>query len=107
MYAFSYLEINTCCILILIIIFRLHLKNLDKRMSVRAFRWLLIVMLCYTVFDLGCGLAENGAIHLSQNIIIFLNLGFFFSAYLLSYLSFFYAEAELEQIWIYDKKREF
>ena len=47
MYALSYLEINTFCILIQLIILKHHLKNLDKGISATSFTLLQISMILY------------------------------------------------------------
>ena len=94
MYAFTYLEVNISCILITLIILNLHLKNLDKSLSARIFSALLFSIIIYFIFDLACGLMENDVLYESQLISTLLNIGFFFSSYLVAYFSFVYSECD-------------
>lgn len=105
MYAFTYLEVNISCILIILIILNLHLKNLDKSLSARIFSALLFSIIIYFIFDLACGLMENDVLHESQLISTLLNIGFFFSSYLVAYFSFVYSECEIGSKWMYKKDK--
>lgn len=105
MYAFTYLEVNISCILIILIILNLHLKNLDKSLSARIFTALLFSIIIYFIFDLACGLMENDVLHESQLISTMLNIGFFFSSYLVAYFSFVYSECEIGSKWMFKKDK--
>lgn len=105
MYAFTYLEVNISCILIILIILNLHLKNLDKSLSARIFSALLFSIIIYFIFDLACGLMENDVLHESQLISTLLNIGFFFSSYLVAYFSFVYSECEIGSKWMFKKDK--
>lgn len=105
MYAFTYLEVNISCILIILIILNLHLKNLDKSLSARIFTALLFSIIIYFIFDLACGLMENDVLHESQLISTLLNIGFFFSSYLVAYFSFVYSECEIGSKWMFKKDK--
>ena len=56
MYALSYWENNTFCILILMILLVCHHQNPDFRPSSRYFRSLLTSMIFYAAIDMACGL---------------------------------------------------
>lgn len=99
-YAFSYLEMNSFCILLMLLVLRVHLRSLDKSASARVFSVLIGAMLTYTVFDLFCGLIENEFLPTAQWFSALLNVGFFWSGSLASYLSFVYGEHEMERPWI-------
>lgn len=105
MYAFTYLEVNISCILIILIILNLHLKNLDRSLSARIFSALLFSIIIYFIFDLACGLMENDVLHESQLISTLLNIGFFFSSYLVAYFSFVYSECEIGSKWMFKKDK--
>ena len=91
MYALTYLENNTFCILLMLVILKCQRENLDKRLNARAFQYLLISMIVYACFDFLCGLAENDVIHCSQFSATVINMGFFYSSYLTAFLSFLYS----------------
>lgn len=59
MYALSYWENNTFCILILTILLVCHHQNPDFRPSSRIFCGLLTSMIFYAAIDMACGLQEN------------------------------------------------
>ena len=105
MYALTYLQNNTFCILLMLVILKCQRENLDKRLNARAFQYLLISMIVYACFDFLCGLSENDVIHCSQFSATVINMGFFYSSYLTAFLSFLYSEAELNAAWIQDKRK--
>ena len=100
MYALSYLEINTFCILIQLIILKHHLKNLDKGISATSFTLLQISMILYFCLDMVCGLQENGVLILTRQQNEIVNVGFFLSSYLVAFFSFAFAESELGRRWL-------
>ena len=105
MYAFTYYLNNTACIIIMLLILRLHLKSLDKTITARVFTFLIVSVILYFIFDLCCGLLENDVWHKSQMISIILNLGFFFSSYLIGYFAFMYSECEINNTWMFNNKK--
>lgn len=105
MYAVTYLEINTFCIVILLIILKCHLENLDKSINARIFRDLLICLIGYGVLDLLCGLYDNDAVFFPRPVIEALNVAFYYVSYLMSYLCLLYAGCELQAKWIEDRKK--
>lgn len=105
MYAFSYLEMNTCCIILMLVVLRVHLRSLDKSASANVFTMLLCSMLCYTGVDLLCGLIENDFVPTTQLASSIINVLFFCSSYTVSYLSFVYAEYELGHFWVHDRNK--
>ena len=106
MYALSYLENNTFCILLMLVIWKCQRENLDKRLNARMFRYLLLSMIVYAGFDFLCGLSENDVIHCSQFTAAVFNMGFFYSSYLTAFLSFLYSEAELNAKWMHERKKQ-
>lgn len=96
----SYIENNTFCILLMLIILKCHCENLDKRRNTRTFTALLASMILYTGFDFVCGVCENTTGIFPLWFIKIFNLGFFYSAYTVTYLSFMYAEFETDSQWI-------
>ena len=105
MYAFTYYLNNTACIIIMLLILRLHLKSLDKTITARVFTFLIVSVILYFIFDLCCGLLENDVWHKSQMISAILNLGFFFSSYLIGYFAFMYSECEINNTWMFNNKK--
>ena len=105
MYAFTYYLNNTACIIIMLLILKLHLKSLDKTITARVFTFLIVSVILYFIFDLCCGLLENDVWHKSQMISIILNLGFFFSSYLIGYFAFMYSECEINNTWMFNNKK--
>lgn len=105
MYAITYLEINSFCILLLLIILKCHLENLNKGLSGRIFRNLLVTVIVYIMFDILCGLNDNDAVSYSRSMAVFINVGFYYSSYLISYLCFMFAECELGATWVYEKRK--
>ncbi|MCI5774455.1 MAG: GGDEF domain-containing protein [Erysipelotrichaceae bacterium] len=87
------------------IILNIHLKNLDKRLSARVFTALLVSMMTYALFDIGCGLIDNDVFLASRFVSSFFNVGFFISSYMVAYLSFFYSECEIGHQWVDDHKK--
>ena len=106
MYALSYLENNSFCILILVILLVCHYQNLDFRPSARIFRTLLISMIFYAVIDMVCGLQENRVFTPANWIVGLLNVLFFYASAAVSYLGFLYAEYELEAKWLQSPKKQ-
>ena len=106
MYALSYLENNSFCILILVILLACHYQNLDFRPSARIFRTLLISMIFYAVIDMACGLQENRVFTAANWIVGLLNVLFFYASAAVSYLGFLYAEYELEAKWLQSPKKQ-
>lgn len=100
MYTYSYLEINTCCILIQLIILRHHLRGLDKSMTAKCFTLLQVCTIVYILLDMICGLQENGMLILTRRQNEIANLCFFLSSYLVAYVSFVFAECEMEKAWL-------
>lgn len=105
MYAITYLEINPFCILILLIILKCHLENRDKSLNSQIFRNLLVTVIVYVVFDIFCGLSDNHVVSFTRPVMVFINLGFYIVSYLTSYLSFLYAECELQSAWVFDRRK--
>lgn len=105
MYAISYLELNTCCLLIIMLILRRQTQGLDKRLASKTFTELLISAMVYVVLDLVSGLQQNLVIHLSPAISTILNTGFYISSYSLTHLAFAFTECELGRTWVADKKK--
>lgn len=103
MYTLSYFQMNTGCILIMLILLNNHVKSSDKSLASRSFTWLLLSMIVYATFDFVCGLQENDALVLSRMYVEGINVGFFCSSMLVSYFSFFYCQAELKKEWLKDQ----
>ena len=106
MYALSYLENNSFCILILAILLVCHCQNLDFRPSARIFRSLLISMIFYAVIDMLCGLQENQVIAPANWVVGLLNMLFFYASAAVSYLGFLYAEYELGAKWLGSARKQ-
>ena len=105
MYAFTYYLNNTACIIIMLLILRLHLKSLDKTITARVFTFLIVSVILYFIFDLCCGLLENDVWHKGQMLSTIFNLGFFFSSYLIGYFAFMYSECEINNTWMFNNKK--
>lgn len=105
MYAISYLELNTCCLVIIMLILYRQSQGLDKRLTSKTFTELLISAMVYVLLDLICGLQQNLAIHLSPAVSTVLNAGFYISSYSLTHLAFAFTECELGRNWVADKKK--
>lgn len=105
MYAFTYYLNNTACIIIMLLILRLHLKSLDKTITARVFTFLIVSVILYFIFDLCCGLFENDVWHKGQMLSTIFNLGFFFSSYLIGYFAFMYSECEINNTWMFNNKK--
>ena len=105
MYALSYWENNTFCILILVILLACHYQNLDFRPSARIFRSLLISMIFYAAIDMACGLQENQVFAPAPWVVGIMNVLFFYASGAVVYLGFLYAECELEAKWLKDRKK--
>lgn len=105
MYAISYIEINTCCMIILLLIFRRHIRGLDKSFASNTFSGLIISAITYVLLDMICGLQQNQIIHLSKALSSIMNVAFFWSSFSLTHLSFAFAECELGRKWVNDKRK--
>ena len=105
MYAFTYYLNNTACIIIMLLILKLHLKSLDKTITARVFTFLIVSVILYFIFDLCCGLLENDVWHKGQMLSTIFNLGFFFSSYLIGYFAFMYSECEINNTWMFNNKK--
>ncbi len=105
MYAISYLEINTCCLVIMAIIFQRNLQSLDRSLRTKTFLELLISAMVYVVCDMICGLQQNGAIILSNTMSAVMNVAFFVSSYSVTHLTFAFAECELGREWVDDFRK--
>lgn len=105
MYAMSYLELNTCCLIIMVLILYRQSQGLDKRLSSKTFSELVISAMVYVLLDMICGLQQNYAIHLSATISMILNMAFFISSYSLTHLAFAFTECELGRNWVADAKK--
>ena len=105
MYAISYIEINTCCLIILALILKRHIRGLDKRMEANTFSGLIISTMIYVLLDMICGLQQNQAFHLSRAVSGAVNVAFFWSSFSLTHLAFAFAECELERDWVHDKRK--
>lgn len=107
MRALSYLEINTFCILIILLLVRCHRGNGDTRPNARFFRGLLISLIVYALLDMLCGLQENHVIHPAPWVVEIMNVLFFYSAATVSFLGFLYAECEFGGTWFHDRRKWF
>ena len=107
MRALSYLEINTFCILIILLLFSCHRGNGDTRPNARFFRGLLISLIVYALLDMLCGLQENQVIHPAPCVVEIMNVLFFYSAATVSFLGFLYAECEFGGTWFHDRRKWF
>lgn len=105
MYAISYLELNTCCLVIIMLILYRQSQGLDKRLTSKTFTELLISAMVYVFLDLISGLQQNLVIHLSPAVSTVLNAGFYISSYSLTHLAFAFTECELGRNWVADKKK--
>ena len=105
MYAISYLELNTCCLIIMALILRRQTQGLDKRLTSKTFTELVISAMVYVFLDMVCGLQQNYVIHLPVVVSTILNTSFFISSYSLTHLSFAFTECELGRDWVSDSKK--
>ena len=105
MYAISYLELNTCCLIIMALILRRQTQGLDKRLTSKTFTELVISAMVYVFLDMVCGLQQNYVIHLPVMVSTILNTLFFISSYSLTHLSFAFSECELGRNWVSDPKK--
>ena len=105
MYAISYLELNTCCLIIIMLILYRQSQGLDKRLTSKTFTELLVSAMVYVFLDMISGLQQNLVIHLSPAVSTVLNAGFYISSYSLTHLSFAFTECELGKNWVLDKKK--
>ena len=105
MYAISYLELNTCCLIIMALILHRQTQELDKRLTSQTFTELVISAMVYVFLDMVCGLQQNHVIHLSVLVSTILNTAFFVSSYSLTHLSFAFTECELGRDWVSEPKK--
>lgn len=105
MYAISYLELNTCCLIIMALIMYRQVQSSDKRMTSKTFIELLVLAMIYIFLDMICGLQQNKVIHLSVVTSAILNMAFFISSYFLTYLVYIFTECELGKTWILEPKK--
>lgn len=91
--------------IILLLILHRHLRGLDKSLAANTFSGLIISAIIYVLFDMLCGLQQNQAIHLSETMSAVVNVGFYWSSFSLTHLSFSYAECELGRKWVNDKRK--
>lgn len=106
MYAISYLELNTCCLIIMALIMHRQIQSSDKRMTSKTFIELLVSAMIYVFLDMICGFQQNKVIHLSVTVSSILNVAFFMSSYVLTYLAYVFTECELGKIWILEPKKK-
>ncbi|MGM9940853.1 MAG: diguanylate cyclase domain-containing protein [Bulleidia sp.] len=92
MYGITYLINNTACLIILAILLRRNLKSLDQSTEARLFQSVMIAVMAYVFIDLVTGLQENDLFVMSRSQAGLLNILFFDSSYLVSYLAFLYGE---------------
>ena len=105
MYAFTYLLNNISCIIIMLLILKVHIKSLDKSITARIFTFLIVSVILYFAFDLFCGLLENDVWYESQLISTIFNLGFFITSYFVGYFAFMYSECETNNTWMFNSKK--
>lgn len=105
MYAISYLEINSCCFVIMAIIFYRNLQSLDRSLRTKTLLELLISSMVYVICDMICGLQQNGAIALPPAMSAIMNVAFFVSSYSMTHLTFAFTECELGREWVDDFKK--
>ena len=99
MYALSYWENNTFCILILAILLVCHLQNPDFRSSSRIFRGLLTSMIFYAAIDMACGLQENQVFSPAHWVVAVMNVLFFYASGVVVYLKDVKAMKKLPMNW--------
>lgn len=105
MYALSYWENNTFCILILVILLVCHQQNPDFRPSSRYFRGLLTSMIFYAAIDMACGLQENQVFSPPRWVVAVMNVLFFYASGAVVYLGLLYSECELGAKWLHSPKK--
>lgn len=105
MYAISYLEINSCCLVIMAIIFHRNLQSLDRSLRTKTLLELLISAMVYVVCDMICGLQQNRVIALPRVLSTVMNVAFFVSSYSVTHLTFAFTECELGRNWVEDAKK--
>ena len=105
MYAISYIEINICCLIIMVVILQRHRRSLDKSLTSNTLTELLISAMVYVFFDMICGLQQNHVLHLSQASSTFVNSAFYISSFSVTHLAFAFSECELERPWVKDEKK--
>lgn len=105
MYGITYLINNTACLTILAILLRRSLKSLDQSTEARLFQAVIMAVMGYVFIDLVTGLQENDLFVMTRGQAGLLNILFFDSSYLVSYLVFLYGEYRIGSS-IYQKKRD-
>ena len=105
MYALSYWENNTFCILILVILLVCPQQNPDFRPSSRYFRGLLTSMIFYAAIDMACGLQENQVFSPPRWVVAVMNVLFFYVSGAIVYLGLLYSECELGAKWLHSPKK--
>ena len=56
MYAISYLELNICCLIIMMLILHKQVQGLDKRLTSQTFTELIVSAMVYVFLDMIYGL---------------------------------------------------
>ena len=83
-----------------------QIQSSDKRMTSKTFIELLVSAMVYVFLDMICGLQQNKVIHLSVAVSSILNVLFFISSYVLTYLAYVFTECELGKTWILEPKKK-
>lgn len=105
MYAISYLELNICCLIIMMLILHKQVQGLDKRLTSQTFTELIVSAMVYVFLDMIYGLQQNAVIHLPVTVSKFVNVMMFVSLYSLTHLVFAFMECELGRTWVEDSKK--
>ena len=105
MYAFSYLQLNICCLIIMVLILYRQVRGLDKRLTSQTFTELIISAMVYVFLDMIYGLQQNSVIHLSVLTSKVVNVMLFVSLYSLTHLVFAFMECELGRTWVQDSRK--
>ena len=77
MYAISYLELNICWLIIMMLILHKQVRGLDKRLTSQTFTELIISAMVYVFLDMIYGLQQNAVIHLSVTVSKIVNVMMF------------------------------
>lgn len=105
MYAISYLELNSCCLIIMMLILHKQVRGLDKRLTSQTFTELIVSAMVYVFLDMIYGLQQNSVIHLPVTVSKIVNVMMFVSLYSLTHLVFAFMECELGRTWVEDSKK--
>lgn len=105
MYAISYLELNICCLIIMMLILHKQVRGLDKRLTSQTFTELIVSAMVYIFLDMIYGLQQNAVIHLPVTVSKIVNVMMFVSLYSLTHLVFAFMECELGRTWVEDSKK--